>query len=319
MGTMRRWLSPTCALKTIVAVLAGLLAACATVPPAGNTPTSLNGATGKVKIAAVAAENFWGSIAAQLGGDHVTVRSIITNPDADPHDYEPTAADARTVASAQYVVENGAGYDPWMARLVAANPAPARSALNVGQLVGVTEGGNPHRWYSPDDVHRVIQQISADYKRIDPADSAYFDQQKQNYERHGLARYHQLIADIKSKYSGTPIGASESIVTPLAEDLGLKVATPESFLDAISEGTDPTAEDKITTDRQIKTKQIKVFIFNTQNSTPDVAALVTEAKNAGIPVATVTETLVPATASFQDWQADQLQGIQQALSKATTP
>ena len=134
-----------------------------------------------------------------------------------------------------------------------------------------------------------------------------------------MARYHQLIADIKNKYSGTPIGASESIVTPLAEDLGLKVATPESFLDAISEGTDPTAADKITADRQIKTKQIKIFISNTQNSTPDVAALVTEAKNAGIPVATVTETLVPATASFQDWQADQLQGIQQALLKATTP
>jgi zinc/manganese transport system substrate-binding protein len=316
---MRRWLSLSSASKATVAVLAGLLAACATAPPAGNTPTPPNGATGKVKIAVVAAENFWGSIATQLGGDHVTVHSIITSPDADPHDYEPTAADARTVAGAQYVVENGVGYDPWVVKLVAANPAPARSVLNVGELVGVTEGGNPHRWYSPDDVHRVIQQISADYKRIDPTDSAYFDQYRQGYETHGLARYHQLIADIKSKYSGTPIGASESIVTPLAEDLGLKLATPESFLNAISEGTDPTAADKITADRQIKTKQIKIFIFNTQNSTPDVAALVTEAKNAGIPVATVTETLVPSTASFQDWQADQLQGIQQALSKATTP
>ena len=165
----------------------------------------------------------------------------------------------------------------------------------------------------------MIQQISADYKRLDPANSAYFDQQRQHYETQGLARYHQLIAEIKSKYAGTPIGASESIVTPLAEDLGLKLVTPESFLDAISEGTDPTAADKITADQQIKTKQIKIFVFNSQNSTPDVAALVTEAKNVGIPVATVTETLVPATASFQDWQADQLQGIQQALSKATTP
>jgi len=313
MGTMRRRLSPTCALNTIVAVLAGLLAACATVPPAGNTPTSVNGATGKVKIAAVAAENFWGSIAAQLGGDHVTVRSIITNPDADPHDYEPTAADARTVASAQYVVENGAGYDPWVAKLIAANPAPARRVLNVGELVGVKEGGNPHRWYSPDDVQRVIDQISADYQRLDPAHWAYFDKQKQNYERHGLARYHQLIADIKSKYRGTSIGASESIVTPLTEDLGLRLATPESFLDAISEGIEPTAADKITADQQIKTRQIKIFIFNSQNSTPDVTALVTAAKNRGIPVAMVTETLVPATASFQDWQADQLEGIQQAL------
>jgi zinc/manganese transport system substrate-binding protein len=267
----------------------------------------------------VAAENFWGSIAAQLGGDRVSVHNVIASPDADPHDYEPTAADGRAVASAQYVIENGVGYDAWVGKLVAANPAPARSVLNVGQLVEVEDGGNPHRWYSPDDVHRVIEQISADYKRIDPADSAYFDQRKQDYETQGLARYNQLVADIKSKYSGTPIGASESIVTPLAEGLGLKVATPEAFLDAISEGTDPTAADKLTADEQIKTKQIKIFVFNSQNSSPDVTALVTAAKDQGIPVATITETPVPATASFQDWQAEQLQGIQQALSKATTP
>ena len=115
--------------------------------------------------------------------------------------------------------------------------------LTVGELVGVEQGGNPHRWYSPDDVHRVIERITTDYKRIDPADAAYFDQRKQAYETQDLARYNQLIADIKSKYSGTPIGASESIMTPLAEGLGLRMATPESFLDAISEGVDPTAAD----------------------------------------------------------------------------
>jgi zinc/manganese transport system substrate-binding protein len=105
-------------------------------------------------------------------------------------------------------------------------------------------------------------------------------------------------------------------VTPLAEGLGLKLATPESFRDAVSEGTDPTAADKITADRQITTKQIKIFVFNSQNSTPDVAALVTAARQQGIPVATVTETLVPATASFQDWQVGQLEGIERALSQA---
>lgn len=301
-------------------MVAGVLVGCATERPARDgTATQQNESTGNTKIAVVAAENVWGSIAAQLGGERVSVKSIIAGPDADPHDYEPTAADARALASAQYVVENGVGYDPWVAKLIAANPAPGRLVLNVGGLVGVKEGGNPHRWYSPDDVHRVIEQISADYKRIDPGDSAYFDQQKQDYETHGLARYNQLIADIKSKYSGTSIGASESVVTPLAEGLGLRMATPESFLNAISEGTDPTAADKITADKQIEMRQIKIFLFNSQNSTPDVAALVTAAKKQGIPVVMVTETLVPATAGFQDWQADQLEGIQQALSKATTP
>ncbi len=314
-GVMREFLSPIGVAGMVAVTLAGLLAGCATGTPAGSGLAGQS--SGNAKIAVVAAENFWGSIAAQVGGEHVTVHSIVTSPDADPHDYEPTPADGRALASAQYVIENGVGYDPWAAKLLDANPAPARSVLNVGDLVGVKEGGNPHRWYSPDDVQRVIEQIAADYQRIDPADAGYFAQQKQTYETEGLAHYHQLIADIKRRYGGTPIGASESIVTPLAAGLGLTMATPESFLDAVSEGTDPTATDKITVDQQIKNKQIKIFVFNSQNATPDVTALVTAARAHGIPVATVTETLVPATASFQDWQVDELQGIEQALSQAT--
>jgi zinc/manganese transport system substrate-binding protein len=314
-GVMREFLSPIGVAGMVAVTLAGLLVGCATGTPAGSGLAGQS--SGNAKIAVVAAENFWGSIAAQVGGEHVTVHSIVTSPDTDPHDYEPTPADGRALASAQYVIENGVGYDPWAAKLVDANPAPARSVLNIGDLVGVKEGGNPHCWYSPDDVHRVIEQIAADYQRIDPADAGYFAQQKQTYETQGLARYHQLIADIKSRYGGTPIGASESIVTPLAAGLGLTMATPESFLDAVSEGTDPTASDKITVDQQIKNKQIKIFVFNSQNATPDVTALVTAAKAQGIPVATVTETLVPATASFQDWQVDEFQRIEQALSQVT--
>lgn len=309
-GVWRR-VSPVAAVTAVAVTLAGLLASCATTALSDSGPAGQS-----TKIAVVAAENFWGSVATQLGGEHVAVRSIVASPDADPHDYEPTPADGRALATAQYVIENGAGYDPWVAKVISANPVPARSVLTVGDLVGVKKGGNPHRWYSPDDVHQVIERIAADYKRIDPADAGYFDQQKQAYETQGLARYNQLIAEIKSKYGGTSIGASESIVTPLAEDLELTMATPKSFLDAVSEGADPTAADKITVDQQIKTKQIKIFVINTQNSTPDVTALVTAAKDQGIPVATVTETLVPATASFQDWQVGQLEGIERALSQA---
>ncbi|GAA2709327.1 metal ABC transporter solute-binding protein [Streptomyces luteosporeus] len=265
----------------------------------------------------VAAENFWGSIAAQLGGDRVHVTSIIASPDADPHDYEPKAADARAVAGARYAIVNGIGYDGWADKLLAANPAGGRTELKVGDLVGVKPGGNPHRWYSPDDVHKVIERITGDYKKAAPADAAYFDQRKTAYESKDLAPYTKLISEIKSKYAGTPIGASESIVAPLADGLGLKMLTPETFLDATSEGTDPTAKDKATIDDQIKNKQIKIYVYNSQNSTPDVQAQVKEAKDAGIPVATVTETLAPAGATFQQWQTAQLQGIAEALAKAT--
>jgi zinc/manganese transport system substrate-binding protein len=300
-----------------VTMLALATATVALVVGCSTAPAVTDPATGSTKITVVAAENFWGSIAGQLGGDHVTLTSIISNPDTDPHDYEPNPADARTIASAQFMIVNGIGYDPWATKLIAADPATDRTVLTVGDLVGVKEGGNPHRWYSPNNVHQVIEAITADYQKIDPADAAYFDAQKQKFETQGLAQYNQLISNIKAKYAGTPIGASESIVTPLAQGLGLTMLTPETFLDAISEGSDPTAADKTTIDNQITTKQIKIYVYNSQNATPDVQAQVTEAKAAGIPVTTVTETLDPATASFQDWQVKQLQGIQAALAQAT--
>ena len=265
----------------------------------------------------VATENFWGSIASQLGGRRVAETAIITNPDTDPHSYEPTAADARTIASAQFVIVNGIGYDPWAPKLLAANPVRGRRTLTVGDLLGLKAGDNPHRWYSPQDVHAVIEQITSDYKLVDPAEAAYFEAQKNAFETTSLARHNQLISAIKAKYAGTPVGASESIVSPLAAALGLKMLTPYSFLKAISEGTEPSAADKATVDRQIKTRQIKIYIYNSQNATPDVAAQVKEAEAAGIPVTTVTETLAPASATFQAWQVRELQGIAAALAKAT--
>ena len=189
--------------------------------------------------------------------------------------------------------------------------------LKVGDLVGIKPGGNPHRWYSPSDVQKVIGEIVRDFTKLDPKGAAYFKQQQANFETRGLAQYKQLIATIKRRYHGVKVGASESIFTPLAQALGLHLATPYSFLKAISEGTDPTASDKTTIDRQIATRQIKVWVFNSQNSTPDVQRVTDAARKKGIPVATITETLTPASASFQAWQVRQLQGLAAALAKAT--
>src|SRR5947209_4391201 len=265
------------------------------------------------RLQVVAAENFWGSIARQLGGDKVSVRSIITNPDTDPHDYEPTAADARAVASAGYVIENGIGYDAWVDKLRNANPASDRTVLNVADLVGVRPGGNPHRWYSPPDVSKVIDKVTADYERLSPGDAAFFDHQRTTFTTRTMARYNSLLAAIKTNHSGVPVGASESIFTPMADALGLDLRTPEAFLDAISEGSEPTAADKATCDTQLKTHQIKVYVFNRQNSTPDVRAQIALAKANGIPVVPITETLISSSASFQDWQANQLQALATAL------
>lgn len=281
----------------------------------GGGPSGGGASGGTVPVAA--SINAWGSILTQLGGAHVRTTSIITNPDTDPHAYEPTPADGRVIASAKLFVENGIGYDSWADKAVAASPDPGRTVLNVGQLTGTPDGGNPHRWYSPADVERVADTITADLKKVDPGDAAYFDTQRKAFEDTGLATYHQLISTIKTKYAGTPVGASESIVAPLSDALGLDLITPASFLKDISEGTDPSAADKATIDAQIGGKKMKVYVFNSQNSTPDVAAQVAAAKAAGIPVSAVTETLSPAGASFQDWQSAQLQALQAALAQAT--
>lgn len=269
------------------------------------------------RIPVVAAENFWGSLAAQLGGERVTVTNVITNPDADPHAYEPTASDARAFANARLVVFNGVGYDPWAPKLLAADAPRGRVVLNVGDVVGARTGTNPHRWYAPADVLRVIDGITAGYKRLAPAEGAYFDHRHSDFVSTSLRPYLLRISAIRTRYAGTPVGASESIFVPLADALGLDLRTPIGFLNAISEGSDPTSADKATVDRQMRSGAIKVYVFNSQNSTPDVKAELVEAKAAGIPVAPITETLSPRQATFQDWQDGQLQHLELALAQAT--
>ncbi|NUR59000.1 MAG: zinc ABC transporter solute-binding protein [Catenulispora sp.] len=299
-------------------VSAAVSAGCSTQSAAKAATGSAAESAAPTKLAVVAAENFWGSIAGQLGGDHVSVTSIINNPDTDPHSYEATPNDAKLIAGAQLFVQNGVGYDAsWAPKLVSANPASGRRVLTVGDVVGLKEGDNPHQWYSHDSVYKVIDAITAQYKELDPADAAYFDQQKQDFEGTTLAAYNRLEADIKAQYSNTPIGASESIVSPLADSTGLKMLTPYSFLKDISEGNDPSVADKSTIDAQIKGEQIKVYVYNSQNSTPDIAEQVKAAKDAGIPVAAVTETLSPAGASFQDWMVGELTSLKAALAQAT--
>jgi zinc/manganese transport system substrate-binding protein len=296
----------------LLATAAVLAAGCSTSP--ASTTAATGRGSGRV-IEVVAAENFWGSLASQIGGRHAHVVSIITNPNADPHSYEPTAADARTIASAKLVIENGIGYDPWVPSLLGAVQEQPLT-LDVGRLLRVPAGGNPHRWYNPADVQAVISQLVADYSKLDPADSAYFARQRTWFNTVALKRYNALIKAIRAKYAGTPVGASESIFTMLAPALGLKLITPYPFLKAISEGTEVSAADKQLTDTQISHHLIKIYVYNSQNVTPDVQAQVMQAKAEHIPYATITETLVPAGASYQAWQVRELAGIEAALARA---
>jgi len=298
-------------LAPLLVCCASLLAACG----GGSVGSAAGSSSGKLQV--VAAENFWGSIAAQLGGSKVAVRSIIVNPSTDPHSYEPTASDGIALAMSQMAIVNGIGYDAWASRLIAANPSSSRKVLDVGDLLGLVEGDNPHQWYSPSSVHRVIDQIVADYKQLDAKDSTYFDQQRTRFETQGLGEYDRLIAAIRARYSGVPVGYSESIFQPLGQALGLRLLTPYSFAKAIAEGTDVSAADKQTVDTQAQRRLIRVWVYNRQNATPDVQRVNQLARAAGIPITSITETLSPASASFEQWQVAELQSLQRALQGAT--
>ena len=297
-----------------LAVLVSALALAVGLGPA-SAAAGTGGASSPIRV--VAAENFWGSIASQLAGSKASVSSIIVNPDTDPHAYEPTASDARSMASATLVIVNGIGYDGWASKLLAANPVSGRVTLDVGDLLGLHDGDNPHQWYAPSSVTRVVDAIVAGYARLDPADAGYFAARKRHFETVSLAQYDRLRRQIQTRFAGVPVGYSESIFQPLGRDLRLRLLTPASFAKAVAEGTDVSARDTQTVEAQAQRRLIRVWIYNSQNATPDVQRVNAIARARGIPIATVTETLSPASDTFEQWQVAQLQGLIRALHQAT--
>jgi zinc/manganese transport system substrate-binding protein len=98
-------------------------------------------------IEIVAAENFYGDVAEQIGGADVRVTSILSDPAVDPHLFEASPSVARVISGARVVVYNGIDYDPWMATLLAASPVINRRTIVVASLAARKIGDNPHIWY----------------------------------------------------------------------------------------------------------------------------------------------------------------------------
>lgn len=271
-----------------------------------------NGDASDGRVAVVASTGVWGSLAAQVGGDRVAVTSLMQGQDIDAHDYEPKPADGRAVARARYVIVNGLHYDEWAEKLLAANRSSTRTVLDVGQLVGLQDGTNPHRWYAPDDVRRVIERVAADLASIDAEHAAEYAQRRDALLASGMREYFDVIAAIRRDHAGAPIGATESVASPLVEALGLRLISPASFLAAVAEGVDPTPQDKATMESQIRGRQMRVLIVNRQNITPDVQRLIDAARASGVPTVEVTET-PPTDTTFQAWQTAQLRALATAL------
>jgi zinc/manganese transport system substrate-binding protein len=263
----------------------------------------------------VAGENFWGDITKQIGGDHVNVTSVITDPNADPHLYESDARTAAAVSKAQLVVVNGLGYDDFMGKLLSASPNPNRKVLTAADVMQISGAdANPHIWYDIGKVPEVAAAIAAQLGALDPAAAAAFTANAKTFSN-SLVPINAAIANIKAKYAGAPAGYTERVPAYLLDAAGLKVATPASFAQAIEDGNDPSPADNSAMDTAVKTKAIKVLLYNAQVTSPATDAVKTLAQQTGVPIVGVTETLPSTDANFQAWQLRQVNELTSALGK----
>jgi zinc/manganese transport system substrate-binding protein len=315
MGTVlgyRDDMMPSAKLAAAMAVVVAV-SGCSSAKPSSSGASLARANAPKNTLNIVAGENFWGSVASQLAGKAGHVTSVVTDPNADPHSYESSSDDARAFATADYVVLNGAGYDNWADRLIAGNPNGKRKVLVVADLLGKKEGDNPHFWYHPDYVAKVVDQVEADLKNLDAADARYFDAQRSVFET-AMAPVGSRLAAITGKFAGTPVASTESIFEYLAQYLGLRLVSPPDFMKAVAEGNDPPAPSVAEFQDQITKKAAKVLVYNLQTSTTVTTNIKKLAAQAEIPTIGVTETIQPPDATFQQWFGAELLDLQNALN-----
>ena len=284
-------------------------------PLVGQPGPQINGACPTTPVSVLAVENFYASLVNEIGGQCVNTTTILSDPDADPHEFQPTAADARSYQGAQLVIEDGLGYDDFSDKIMATLPTQP-ALVKAGDVLGLQVGANPHVWYSAGYVDQIRAAILAQLKQLNPGASTYYDAQSAALDQ-DFGAYHNLINQISSQHSGTPVGATESIFVDMAYTLGLNLVSPPEFMEAVAEGNDPSVRDVATFQDQIQNHQIKVLVYNTQTVTNLTEQLKAMAQQNGIPIVGVSETMPLGAQTFQGWQASELELLLQALQKTS--
>jgi zinc/manganese transport system substrate-binding protein len=269
-------------------------------------------ATGKLNV--VAAENAYGSIASQIGGPHVSVTSILTSPNADPHLFETSTSNDLAVADARVVLQNGLGYDAFMTKLESAAPNKDRVVVTMANVLGVHgKDANPHLWYDEPRLDRIAAAIAAAFSRADPSHAAAYRRNLRRFER-SLGPLRREVADIRRRFPGGPIAYTEPVPGYLVTAAGLRNLAPDSFTRLIEEGAEPSPSAVGSMYTLVHGRHIRALLYNAQTVSPLTAQLRSAAERAGIPVVPVTETLPPGL-TFQQWQLRQARAIEAALSK----
>ncbi len=273
-------------------------------------PAAAQNAPGAINI--VAAENFYGDVAQQLAGGDATVTSILTNPDQDPHLFEASPSVARLLSAATIVVYNGADYDPWMAKLLAAARSSNRRTIIVANLVHRKAGDNPHLWYDPTTMPTYAKALAATLAERDPAHGEDY-QRRLGVFLAALQPMEAKIADLRARFAGTAVTATEPVFGYMAAALGFTMRN-ERFQLAVMNDTEPRVSDVAAFANDLRKHQVRLLLYNSQASNPAAQRLVRIAEQSNIPVVGVTET-EPQGKTYQDWMMGQLDAVAQALAK----
>ena len=280
-----------------------------------DAPNGLNGPCPTTPVKVLAVENFYGNLAQQIGGQCATVTTILSDPDADPHEFQPAASDVKAYQGAQLVIEDGLGYDDFSDKILATmSQRPA--LVRMGDVLGLQTGSNPHVWYSVGYVDTMTGAILSDLKQLNPGAASYYDSQF-NFLQQAMGPYKSLIGQINAQYPNFAVGSTESIFVDMAYSLGANLISPPEFMTAIAEGNDPTARDVATFQDQIKSHKIKVLMYNTQTVTDLTEQLKQLARDNGVPIVGISETMPLGAQSFQGWQATQLQTLLNTLKSSS--
>ena len=270
----------------------------------------------RAELSIVAAENVYGDVARQIGGAHVSVVSILSNPDQDPHLFEASPSVARNLSAAALVVINGLDYDPWAAKLLDAARNAKRRVIVVGDLAGKRSGDNPHIWYDPAVMLALANAVAAALGQSDPAHAADYAANLAAFQR-SVAPVTARIAALRTRLAGVPATATEPVFGAMFDALGMTVRN-QAFQLAVMNNTEPSASDIVAFERDLRTRQVKLLVYNSQATDSVAARMVRLARASQVPVVAVTET-EPAGKQYQAWMLAELDAVDHAVPAQALP
>ena len=260
----------------------------------------------------VAAENFYGDVARQIGGAEVKVTSILSNPDQDPHLFEASPSVARDISAARVVIYNGIDYDPWMQKLLEAARSPNRTAIVVADLVGKKPGDNPHIWYDPATMLALAKTLANDLGSVDPTHKPDYQQRLARFQQ-SMQPIQAKIAALRGRLAGTQVTATEPVFGYMFAALGMDVRNM-AFQISVMNNTEPSASDVAAFENDLKTRQVKLLIYNSQASDPVAERMQKIARASHVPVVGASETEPPGK-TYQAWMLGELDAVDRALPK----